>query len=55
MEHESAEFGLLVRSGGIYRGIQGIREIAQHFLENWDAVKPELRAVLLVPEGPAMS
>jgi hypothetical protein len=50
MEHESAEFGLLDREAFIAAFGEGNRAIAQHFLENWDVVKPELFAVLPIRE-----
>jgi hypothetical protein len=50
MEHESAEFGLLDREAFIAAFGEGNRAIAQHFLETWDVVKPELFAVLPIRE-----
>jgi len=50
MEHESAEFGLLDREAFVRAFGDENRSIAQHFLENWDVVKPELFAALPIRE-----
>jgi hypothetical protein len=50
MEHESAEFGLLDQEAFVTAFGEGNRAIAQHFIENWDVVKPELFTALPLRE-----